>query len=265
MTTNSSTTPDRDPLEEAVDPTTDPERLRHLAVQEGMEVRWAVLKNPAVPEDVWRKALLEGDPEAWSNPMAPIYLLVWSPQPGDRRTLEEAARHAMYTVWKLGKQVSPDGKSLLNGKILEWWVTSVSAEDMMDFLWTWASRQESNNSIDYRELVRILVLCARTLPYLTEKDIQALNILETWCTGGDDRRKEVFSINLHHVVRLMFIFSSDPYRNYTSSDVIAAMIYEVAFGKEGTDYNADSKAEYNKQLTKLIRREMPLPPGVKFE
>jgi len=64
--------PPLDTLEEATDPTTDLERLCHLAEHWDEAVRRAAWKNPAVPEDVWRRALFLGKPEAWSKPMAPI-------------------------------------------------------------------------------------------------------------------------------------------------------------------------------------------------
>jgi hypothetical protein len=43
---------------------------------------------------------------------------------------------------------------------------------------------------EHREVVRILVLCVRTAPNLTTEDRQALDLLEAWSAGGEDRRKE---------------------------------------------------------------------------
>jgi len=261
MTTNSSTTPDRDPLEEAVDPTTDPERLRHLAVQEGMEVRWAVLKNPAVPEDVWRKALLEGDPEAWSNPMAPIYLLGWSPQPGDWRTLEEAARKATYRLWVTPERCSPDGKVLLNVQIMNWWAASVSAEDMMDFLWFWAY-VKGNGSEEHKAVVRLLVRCLRTMPDLSAKDRQALDLLDAWGASSGDQRRETEALQVSFPVKRTVRFAAGPYPWSNARFAISELLNEVTVGKEGKE-REEAKTEHDRLLADLIRRGMPLPPQVK--
>jgi hypothetical protein len=54
-------------LQEASDPDTDPARLRELA-RHKEAVRRAVWRNPSVPEDVWRDALLWGKPRGVGQP-----------------------------------------------------------------------------------------------------------------------------------------------------------------------------------------------------
>jgi len=258
MATRYTKNPRRTLIQEAADPATDTERLRYLANHKREEVRLAAIQNPGVPEDVWRKALLEGLPEAWSNPMAPIYLLGWSPQPGDRRTLKEAACHAMCTVWKLGKQVSPDGKSLLNSKILEWWVTSVSAPNMMDFLWNWSY----GKYCEHRDVVRLFVLCVRTVPILNAKDRQALDLLEAWCTGQEEKLNEAktLSYSCSHLVLVTIDLASNPSSWSNVQYIISELNEIVAFHKKkGVDLE-EAVAEHDRLLADLIRREMPLPP-----
>ena len=272
MATNSSATPHKDPLEEASDPATDTERLRYLANHKREDVRLAAIQNPGVPEDVWRKALLEGLPEAWSNPMAPIYLLVWSPQPGDQSTLESAIRRAAYPLIWNHNRCSPNGKVLLSDHIMRWWAASVSALDMMDFLMC-----KENFSDDDKSLVRILVLCARTMHDLPSKDRQALDLLDAWCAGGEDRRVEAQSLaSLSYVKMIVELSQGSPWRDPCSfvkrmvefsqgypwinpCSIISDMIEKAAVGKEGTERDKAKDAQ-NRLLADLIRKEMTLPP-----
>jgi len=261
MSTRYTENPRRTLLQEASDSRTDPERLRYLAHHEREEVRLAAIQNPGVPEDVWRKALLEGKPEAWSNPMAPIYLLVWSPQPGDQSTLESAIRRATQALWKNPKRCSPDGKVLLNVQLMNWWAASVSAIDMIRFLWKLASKKMVGSD-DHRAAVRITVLCMNTLPKLLDKDRLALSILDAWCAKQDDRRMEAEKLAYSYPVKRAVYFAMDNSIYLGSEYIISHLLDTAAFGKEGTERDK-AIAEHNRLLADLIRREMPLPPQVK--
>ena len=260
MATRHHENPRQTLLEEAADPETDPERLRHLAKHAAKAVERVVIQNPVVPEDVWRKALLEGDPEAWSNPMAPIYLLVWSPQPGDWRTIEDGARRAAIYLWENPDRCSPDGKVLINCKILEWWAYSVSALHMIEYIQSWASAK-GTESEEHKALVRLLVLCVRTVPNLTAEDRQALDLLDAWCAGGEDRSREAQALASLNVVLLTVLAAINPSGSHISWGVIYDVLESVAVGKEWNE-SKKAKAEHDRLLADLIRKEMPLPPLV---
>jgi len=234
--------------------------LRELAEHENEAVQRAALKNPALPEDVWREQLLFGMPEAWDNPLAPICLLVWTPQEGDRYPLELAIRLATHALWKEPDRLSSKGKALLNTKILEWWATSVSAIHMIEFLWPLAYSKGSG-SPEHKELVRIIVLCVRTMPRLNAKDRQALDLLEAWCAGGEDQRLRAETLASSNPVQLTVEFAKDPWVSYYAWGSIFAVLKEFEVGKDGTK-REDAMAKQNLLLADLIRREMPLPPQV---
>jgi len=258
---NSSTTSSRDLLEEASDPATDTERLRELAEHEDEDVWLAAIQNPGVPEDVWREQLLYGIPEAWSNPMAAIYLLVWSPKPNDPYPLEIAIRRATQALWKNPERCSPDGKVLLNVQLMNWWASTNSTQHMMDFLLVLASAK-GNGSDEHREVVRLLILCVRTVPSLTTRDLQALELLDAWCAGGKDLRREARSLAALIIVRDTANFAIDPLNPYNAWSVISELLNEVAIGEEEPKRRV-AKAKRDRHLADLIRRAMPLPPQVK--
>ena len=223
-----------------------------------MEVRWAVLKNPAVPEDVWRKALLEGKPEAWSNPMAPIYLLVWSPQPGDWRTLNDATYWTAIRLWRNPARCSPDGKVLLNVQLINWWACTEYTRRMMDILSVWASAK-GNGSDEHREVVRLLILCVRTVPNLPAEDRQALNLLEAWCNGRENNINEVKALASSNFVKYTAQFATNFSRWYDVDNLIAELTEYLATKTEEEEFE-EAVAEHDRLLADLIRREMPLPP-----
>jgi len=258
MSTRYTENPRRTLIQEAADPATDTERLRELAEHEDEDVRLAAIQNPGVPEDVWRKALLEGDPEAWSNPMAPIYLLVWSPKPGDQTTLEEAAYWTGTRLWKNPARCSPDGKVLLNVQLINWWAASVSARPMMNVLLAWASTKQ-NGSDEHRVVVRMLVLCVRTMPSLTDKDLQALDLIDAWCAGGKDLRREAYFLTSLSPIQITAEFASDTSNSFIAWDLVSTVLLYVVFDKSGKK-RKEAMAEHDRLLADLIRREMPLPP-----
>jgi hypothetical protein len=235
-----------DLLKEALDPATDPERLRDLARHKDVEVRQAVWKNPSVPEDVWRTAFLGGWPEAWDNPMAPIYVLTWTPHKEDFRPLGEAALHLTSTLWIEPKRCSPEGKALLAAKMQEEWSTSALASDMITFLGWWA-RIKGDGSVEHREVVRILVLCVRTMSNLTKEDRQALDLLKAWSEGGADRRKKARDLADSEAVKDTVLFARNS--RHTSLDAIQ----EVLIADEDI-------IRKQAMLADLIRRNKPMPP-----
>jgi hypothetical protein len=246
--------PQSTPLQEASNPATDPARLRQLAQYRNDAVKRALWRNPSLPEDVWRTALLEGEPETWANPMAPIYVLTWTPREDDVRVLERAARWAAVDLWREPERCSLEGKALLNAKVQEGWLTCESTSDMMNFLGGWAYPKK-NESSEHREVVRILVLCVRTAPHLSKEERQALDILEAWTKGGQDRWEEAYELVSARIVADVCWFAKDAKNN--PSNAIYEVLKAVEYGS-GTQ----GRAEHERMLTDLIRREMPLPPVV---
>lgn len=248
----------RTPIQEASDENTDPERLRQLSYHENWAVRQTVWRNPSLPEDIWRKALLEGKPEAWANPMASFYVLTWTPSEDEWSTLEDAALLATESLWEEPERCSSEGKALLHAKVQEAWAASKLPYTMIKFL---ARRAEAkgNESPEHREVVRLLVLCVRTAPDLTDKDREALDLLEAWTTGGQDRRKETEALTSCEAVKGTVRFSLDP--SYPTWNAIRELHKMVIADKQGQE-RKESSAEHQRRLTNLIRRERPLPPVV---
>lgn len=111
--------PYEDLLKEAADPATAPERLRDIfeknkVVNRNPALAGLVWRNPSVPEELWRKAFLLGVPEAWDNPMAPIYILAWTPRPEDHGDLpEDGARRTISSLVHNPSLCSVAGKHLI--------------------------------------------------------------------------------------------------------------------------------------------------------
>jgi hypothetical protein len=258
MATKLPAKPRRTLLQEAADPSTAPERIRQLADHKNRVVQRAAIRNPSLPEEVWCEALINGEPEAWANPMASIYLLTWTPRKNDFRTVEDAARRATQGVWAVPERCSLEGKVLLNAKVKEWWVTSESASDMAMYLGWWALAK-GDGSTEHRETVRLLLLCVRTAPHLTDDDRQALDLLQTWATGGANRRKEARDLADSEAIMDVGLFAHDP--SYYPWRVINEVLMAVSSGKQGRE-RKEAKAEHERHLADVIRREMPLPPVV---
>jgi hypothetical protein len=247
-----------DPMQEATDPATAPERLEELARHENVEVKQAVWRNPSLPEDVWREALLKGWPEAWANPMAPFYLLAWTPRETDGEGPARAARSATYPLWENPERCSPEGKVLIASKVQEWWITSESGSSMMDYL-SWWGMSDGTKSAKHREVVRILVLCLRTDPNLTAKDRQALDLLEAWSAGGEDARSQVHNQINSSAVRKAADFSLNCY--ISASQGLSDLMVSVSSNKRGAERDNAIDA-HNRVLADVIRRARPLPPVV---
>jgi hypothetical protein len=244
-----------DLLQEAADPATEPERLRRLADHEDVEVQRAALRNPAVPEDVWREALLEGSPEAWANPMASLYMLTWTPRENESITPEKRASWVTIALWVDPERCSPEGKALIATKLQEWWASSDSATILISFLGAWA-KANGNNSAEHREVVRIVVLCVRTVPDLTDEDQQALDVLEQWSRDGAGRRAEIDALDYSESVECAVKFAQD--LSFTPWRVIREV--EEAFACTSDKEFVKAEAEHSRLLADLIRQEMPLPP-----
>jgi hypothetical protein len=245
-------------LQEASDPATDPERLRLLADHEDDAVQRFAWRNPSLPEEAWREALIAGWPEPWANPMAPIYLLTWTPREDDARTLDQAAWFAMSELWRNRHGCSSQAKALLSARVQEAWATSKEADDMIWFLGKWA-KAKGNGSAEHRETVRLLVLCVRTAHNLTAKDRQALDFLESWTAGGPDRRKKAEALAESQAVKYTVVFAVGVVEHFSSTPWNAIQeVLAIFGGKEG----ASARAEHLRLMADLIRREMPLPPVV---
>lgn len=257
MATKLPTKPRRTLLQEASDPSTDPERLRELAEHKNKAVQRVAIRNPSVPENLWRTALLIGEPEAWDNPMAPLYLLAWTPRENDLRTVDVSARLVVYALWETPERCSPEGKALLAAKVQEWWDTFESASDMMGFLGRWAVTK-GKDSAEHREVVRILILCVRTVPNLTTEDRQALDLLEAWTAGGEDRRYEAEDLADLMAVKDACRFSLAPWSN--AWNALFEVLVVVVSDKKGAE-RRKAQAEHQRQMADVIRQAMPLPPG----
>lgn len=243
-----------DPLQEAADPSTDSERLGELFRHNTWEVARAAILNPSLPEDVWREAFLGECPEAWANPMASFYLLAWIPRDDDSFTLDGVARLTAYTLWKAPGRCSVEGKTLLNAKLQEWWATSKKATGMMSFLKEWGV-SKNIGSPEHREVVRVLIQCVRTAPNLTDEDRQALDLLEAWTAGGEDRRKEAKTLASSMAPKDAVRFSLDPPQH--SGKTIHEVLWIVERGA-----GRSARTEHERMLADLIRQAMPLPPVV---
>ncbi len=112
-----------DLMREAADPATAPERLRDIleknkVLNRNRALAGLVWKNPSVPEELWRKAFLLGVPEAWDNPMAPFYVLTWTPRPEDHGDLpKDGARRAVAALFLKSDQCSVEGKLLIRAHL----------------------------------------------------------------------------------------------------------------------------------------------------
>jgi hypothetical protein len=227
------------PLEK-VTPAMDFEHLLEPSDLNDRAVRRAAWMNPSLPEDVWRYVFLAGYPEAWDNPMAPIYILTWTPREGDLTTVDEAARLATLSLWKDPERCSSEGKDLLAAKVQEWWATSESFEYMKKFLREWAMRK-GNQSFEHLEVVRLLVQCARTSIFLTDDDRQALDLLEAWMAGGEDRLKDAKDLCDSYALIQLIYFAYD-------------CQFDLSVWPKGV--------QNGRLLADVIRREMPMPPVV---
>lgn len=227
------------------------ERLRELADHRNRAVYQAAWKNPSLPEDVWHETLVKGEPEAWANPMAPIYLLTWIPRKDDTNTLAYAAYLAQFRSLREPSRCSAEGKALLSIKVQEAWVASELAEEMMIFLGWWVGHKGKDSS-EHRKVVHILVSCVRTVPNLTNKDDRALDILQDWSMGGKDQRKKAKALADSQVVKRALKFAQN-----TSCGPWHAM-YDVLDSLNRT--TTVNRVNHSRMLADLIRIEMPLPP-----
>jgi hypothetical protein len=246
-------------IQEASAPETDPERLQELANSTDDDVRRSAWKNPNLPEEVWRKILLRGAPEAWANPMAPFYLLAWTPRKDDWRTLEYAALVATESLWVKPEQCSVEGKQLLTTKVFEWWTTSESALDMMHFLARWASFR-GIGSQEHKDVMQILVQCVKTMPNLTREDRDLLHSVEQWSKGREPHPTEVAETNYSDPVRYTYLSTKNPFPN--TMYAVHKVLEYVASKKSKDRLQAykEANAEHNRLLAELIRQEMPVPP-----
>jgi hypothetical protein len=258
MATKLPAKPHRTPLQEAGDPTTDPERLRRLVVHNDEAVHRAAWRNPSLPEDAWRTALLAFNPEAWANPMAPFYLLAWTPQEEDLSTLEDAARWATQALWREPERCSPEGKALLAAKVQEWWATSEDISGMIWFLGYW-SNAIGNGSQEHREAVRIIVLCLQTNPHPTSADLEAIEILEAWSQGREDRRKEAKALHSSWAIQDATKFALD--NSVNPWIAVSELLKTVASDKRGQE-RQEAITAHERLLADVIRQAMPLPPVV---
>jgi hypothetical protein len=257
MATKRPAKPRMDPLQEAADPATAPERLRQLTgILVDEAVRQVAWRNPSLPEDVWRTALLQGKPEAWANPMAPIYLLTWTPREDDPQNLDWGARWATKALWSDPERCSAEGKVLLATKNQEWWGTSDESLDMMYHLGLWAEANRKDLQ-KHREVVRILALCVQMDPHLMAEERQILDLFKDPNRSAEDLTDKIKTLTISDSFNHFMKFAKTPYQRawYAWSAVDQAI---KSFAHDGDE----SIAKHSQFLANLIRQEMPLPPEV---
>jgi hypothetical protein len=257
-------------IQEASDPETDPERLRALANSSKEVVRKFAWKNPNLPEDAWRKALLNGEPGPWANPMAPFYLFAWTPRDDDRRTLEQAALVATERLLGNIHSCSLEVKELLAAKVIEWWDHSESGKDMVKFLELFV---HGLGSLSHKEMVRILVLCLQATPNINSKEIQALDFLEKWSKDPLEKWSNGHEPNLDNAQNL--VSSPSPVKSavyyaiqgidsipfHAIDDALKSVASKRSSNISSKDYN-EAISNHDRLLANLIRQEMPVPPTV---
>jgi hypothetical protein len=243
-----------DPLQEASDPTTTPERLEELADHEDLAVMRATWRNPSLPEDVWRTALLRGELETWDNPMAPFYVMTWTPREDDTDPLETGSRMAAVDLLCEPECCSAEGKALLNAKVQEWWAITVNTYDMILLLQGWAEAK-GDGSPEHKEVLRILLLCLRTDPAITDEDRQVFDLLEAWIAGSKDRRNEAETLADSTVADDTCLFARNTLHSPWNP------IYELLNYIELTE-GEEAEAAHDRLMADVIRRAMPLPPVV---
>jgi hypothetical protein len=272
MATKRPAKPHRTLLQEAADPATNPERLGELAYHDDEAVRRAAWKNPSLPEDEWREVLRKGQPEAWANPLAPFYVLAWTPREDNSFTLDAAARWAMEALWEEPERCSPEGKDLLAAKIQTWWSTCNAADDMLKWF---AQVARNRKGLAHKQLVLTSIACVRTCHDLPKKSLRVLTLLKTWAQEGEDRRYEARRL------------ADDVYRarvaGTVSSESASAVLHltEMAIWDDNLPTNAyhlarntaqcvammdttisyiEAKSRHLAMLADLIREEVPEAP-----
>lgn len=165
-------------------------------------------------------------------------------------------RWVMPVLWEDPERCSTEGKALIAPKVQEWWVTSQAAEEMIRFLGWWAY-DKGKDSPEHLEVLRIILLCLRTIPDLHGDDQQVLDLLQSWIAGGADQRKKAEGLAFSWTVKYVCRFARDP-----SSDPAYA-IFEIlkvaAYGKKDSD-GEEVRVQHSRHLADLIRQARPLPP-----
>jgi hypothetical protein len=153
-----------------------------------------------------------------------------------------------------------EGKQLLAAKVTEAWATCPSAADMMNFLGRWASSR-GIGSQEHKNVMRILVQCARTTPNLAPKDINLLRSIEQWSKGLQQDPPKIGEDDYSKPVK----GTHQAIKNYPSHYRFAmdAVLNEVAYNKSKartSQAHQKAKKEHDRLLAELIRQEMPVPP-----
>jgi hypothetical protein len=257
-------------LQEAEDPVTAPERLEELIVDRRLfapnlrglrlKIQEAIWSNPSCPTDILRGSLLSGNIEAWSNPMAPLLVLTWTPSPDDEdATIEDGARTATRFLLRgthrgESKTTTDDVKKLIAFKIIEWW-NKANDSNMLMYLGEWAMAK-GPKSKEYKDAMRIGILCARNIPALSSKDAQAIDLIEEWISNGKDVRKNALKLANSPTVKSIIKSAMDDEFNPGVAMQLAAQ--EIA------DRGGGEKAfqEYLGRMANKIRQEIPVPPVV---
>jgi hypothetical protein len=232
-----------DLLQEASDPSTDSERLRELARHEDDVVMKAAWMNPSLPEDAWRAGFLDGYPEAWANPMAPIYLLTWTPREDDDSFLEDATRWATGFLWETPSRCSIEGKTLIATKFTEWW--SEMEFDLPEFslsLLTFFAKDNDEGEDGFCRILRLTAERLKKIENLTGKDIRALEIFEDWCLDHVDSFGPNKLMIDSEVIKNFFELHKDFHFDFWLSLVMAEK-----FARSGQEHGKEEAIEFSKQ------------------
>lgn len=130
--------------------------------------------------------LRSGDPEAWDSPLTPLVLLE---APGDPAVLAGAQRCAERLIAAPHQEASEAVRPVLAA----WWRNETDAREMLRYLGRLAVAA-GDGSREHRRAVLLACLCARTAPCLPTESARALDLVEAWAWGGQDRRRVAHKI-----------------------------------------------------------------------
>jgi hypothetical protein len=258
MATKRPPKPRRTPLQEASDPATDPERLDELTEEENPSIRRAAWRNPSLHEDTWRWIFSRGTPEAWANPMAPIYVFAWTPKDdGEKDVPERSARLACIYLMKEPGRSSNEGKSLINSVLVEWWGKSMNLNHMLSHLMD-AAFVEGAGHPRHRQVVRAMVRLVRETIGLAREDSEALDILERWSEGEEvDLDQELSTRSNLRDVKNIFIYANNP--SYPMARLAVTL---DSLAKEKMSKGLPSSVAYeevHRHMADLLRDLFPMP------
>jgi hypothetical protein len=243
---------------EASDPATDPTRLKDLAGHHFAAVSSAAKKNPSLLMEDLRTFLLEGKPDAWDNPMAPLLLLAWTPLPSDNyETLEVSSARCIYELIQNPNVVSAEAKELISAKTIEWWNSNQAPLQMFSYLSWWYKRPFRGEELR-RKVVHVYVLFAKTIPNLSAEERSFLERMETWSDGRVQKFPSSIVGSIRQEMQSIVNFAQG--KSPTAGDLSHYVCSVVAEHLNDPNEYLDVYIEHEQRLLEIFRREIPVPP-----